>query len=213
MVKLDAQDKLATFSDGWKSAMTDIKNAMMTDGAMIKNFMTDIFSELSSTLEDVFFKAFKGELKSASEAFESFADAIMQSISKIMANQISSQLMTGVMSMFHSGGVVGSGGGSRYGVSPMAFLGAPRYHTGGIAGLAPDEVPAILRKGEIVQTPEQFANRSGVGNVAVSIKNESGQALSVTKSSASQDMSGMVIEIVVDGIARNRGGLRDMLGR
>jgi hypothetical protein len=51
--------------------------------------------------------------------------------------------------LFHKGGVVGSGGGSTT-VNPGVFAGAPRYHSGGIAGLKPDEVPAILQKGEVV---------------------------------------------------------------
>lgn len=51
--------------------------------------------------------------------------------------------------LFHKGGVVGSGCGSTT-VNPGVFAGAPRYHSGGIAGLKPDEVPAILQKGEVV---------------------------------------------------------------
>jgi hypothetical protein len=51
--------------------------------------------------------------------------------------------------LFHKGGVVGRGGGSTT-VHPGVFAGAPRYHSGGIAGLKPDEVPAILQKGEVV---------------------------------------------------------------
>jgi hypothetical protein len=35
-------------------------------------------------------------------------------------------------------------------VPAMAFAGAPRLHAGGWAGLRPDEVPAILQRGERV---------------------------------------------------------------
>lgn len=49
----------------------------------------------------------------------------------------------------HDGGIVGSLNRSRA-VSPAWFTAAPRYHTGGIVGLAPDEYPAILQKGEEV---------------------------------------------------------------
>jgi len=53
--------------------------------------------------------------------------------------------------ILHSGGVAGVHGyGHGRAVSPAAFAGAQRYHTGGIAGLRPDEVPAILQRGEIV---------------------------------------------------------------
>lgn len=51
--------------------------------------------------------------------------------------------------LFHKGGTVGRGGSSTT-VHPGVFAGAPRYHSGGVAGLKPDEVPAILQKGEVV---------------------------------------------------------------
>jgi hypothetical protein len=53
--------------------------------------------------------------------------------------------------ILHSGGVAGRDGyGHGRAVSPSVFSGAPRYHNGGIAGLKPNEVPAILEKGERV---------------------------------------------------------------
>lgn len=64
-------------------------------------------------------------------------------------------------SIFHSGGIAGQGGGGRS-VPASIFANAPRYHTGGIAGLAPNEVPAILQRGERVLTiGEQRAMRGG----------------------------------------------------
>jgi hypothetical protein len=53
--------------------------------------------------------------------------------------------------ILHSGGVAGSDGYSHgRSFSPKAFAGAKRYHTGGVAGLQPGEVPAILQRGEVV---------------------------------------------------------------
>lgn len=49
--------------------------------------------------------------------------------------------------LFHDGGLVGAGGVGRM-VPPSVFLGAPRFHEG--AFLKPDEVPAILQRGERV---------------------------------------------------------------
>jgi hypothetical protein len=59
--------------------------------------------------------------------------------------------------LFHQGGVVGRDGAPSRTVDASLFLAAPRYHTGGLAGLAPDELPAILRRGEAVLTPQQVA--------------------------------------------------------
>lgn len=48
--------------------------------------------------------------------------------------------------VYHDGGIVGQDGRPRM-VDSSVFAGAPRYHSG-VAGLAPDEVPAILQRGE-----------------------------------------------------------------
>ncbi len=52
--------------------------------------------------------------------------------------------------LFHEGGIAGYSGAKRY-VSDMGiFKHAQRLHSGGFAGFAPDEVPAVLRRGEPV---------------------------------------------------------------
>ena len=62
----------------------------------------------------------------------------------------------------HTGGVVGEGGRFRS-VSASAFDHAFRYRTGGIAGLAPDEVPAVLHRGEEVLTQGDPRHRDNGG--------------------------------------------------
>jgi hypothetical protein len=54
-----------------------------------------------------------------------------------------------VADVLHAGGLVGAAGPARR-VPAMAFADAPRMHGGGMAGLKPDEVPAILQRGERV---------------------------------------------------------------
>lgn len=53
----------------------------------------------------------------------------------------------------HTGGVIGqsgagSGGNLRRQISPSVFAVAPRFHSGGIVGLRPGEVPIIAQQGE-----------------------------------------------------------------
>ncbi len=67
----------------------------------------------------------------------------------------------------HGGGVIGGSASQSRSVSPFLFLGAPRYHGGGTAGLSPNEVPTILEKGEAVLTKNQqslVAAAIGSGN-------------------------------------------------
>ncbi|MGO4917531.1 phage tail tape measure C-terminal domain-containing protein [Pseudogemmobacter sp. W21_MBD1_M6] len=58
--------------------------------------------------------------------------------------------------ILHSGGTVGLAGSRRM-VPAMAFANAPRMHSGGWAGLKPDEVPAILQRGERVLSRREAA--------------------------------------------------------
>jgi hypothetical protein len=62
-------------------------------------------------------------------------------------------LLSGI---FHAGGMVGAPAPQRL-VPALAFAGAPRLHGGGMAGLRPDEVPAILQRGEMVLSRAQVA--------------------------------------------------------
>ena len=59
-------------------------------------------------------------------------------------------------SILHAGGVVGAPGPGRM-VPALAFANAPRMHSGGFAGLRPDEVPAILHRGERVLSRREAA--------------------------------------------------------
>lgn len=71
--------------------------------------------------------------------------------------------------VLHSGGIVGSGGVITR-ANPLLFAGAPRYHSGGMVGLKPGEVPAILQTGEEVlsrRDPRNAANGGGGTNVRI----------------------------------------------
>lgn len=66
--------------------------------------------------------------------------------------------------LFHDGGIAGFATQHRN-VDPRVFIGAPRYHSGGIAG---DEVPSILRRGEIVSRDmKHLRQQAGGGSVNV----------------------------------------------
>ena len=98
---------------------------------------------------------------------KSAADALQSALAKV-ADRLLDMALTGFFSgkgvgggglfggmlipgILHKGGVAGRDGyGHGRAVSPSTFAGAKRYHRGGIAGLMPGEIPAILQKGEIV---------------------------------------------------------------
>jgi tape measure domain-containing protein len=131
------------------------------------------------------------------DAVLGFAQAMLQVLQRRLAEALVTQFETAFKSstgsgffataanfiakLFHSGGVVGQGGQRRT-VPLAAFALAPRYHAGGIAGLKPREVPAVLEAGEEVLTtddPRHVRNggRGGgpvVGAVNISVTVDSG---------------------------------------
>ncbi len=98
-------------------------------------------------------------------------------------------LLSGVK--LHEGGVAGEDG-TPIMMPASVFEGAARYHNGGIAGLLPNEVPAILQKGETVipagggvpggntyntyiQTPNPEAFRQSQGQISAMITRAAGR--------------------------------------
>lgn len=63
----------------------------------------------------------------------------------------------------HAGGIAGSAGGVQRTVPAALFANVLRYHTGGIAGLRPNEVPAILEAGEEVLRADDPRHRANGG--------------------------------------------------
>ena len=100
--------------------------------------------------------------------------------------------------ILHSGGVAGRDGyGHGRSVSPSTFAGARRYHTGGIAGLRPGEVPAILKKGELV-LPGLPKNSSASGGTVVQ------QTIQVDGATGNSEIMQMVAAGVAQGNAQMR---------
>lgn len=104
-----------------------------------------------------------GTVAAAASALAVSAAALQVAASTlIVANSIGAA--SGVA---HQGGIAGALGTMRN-VNPAIFHGAPRYHTGGVAGLRPNEVPAILQKGEEVLTRQDPRHRYNGGRTAES---------------------------------------------
>lgn len=117
----------------------------------------------------------------------------------------------------HSGGVVGQTSNRTRNVSPFVFMGAPRYHSGGVAGLAPDEYATILQKNEEVLSagdPRNILNGGGQSGSAQSTP----QDVSINNyvdavgflSAASATPAGR--KVITNIISSERTQIRTMLG-
>lgn len=104
--------------------------------------------------------------------------------------------------LFHDGGLVGAGGGGRM-VPAGVFAGAPRFHDG--AYLKPDEVPAILQRGErVLNRKEARAYERGDPRSSGAVVNVTIQTPNPTAFDASRTQ-------IAAGLARAvRSGMRGM---
>lgn len=178
------QDALTESTRQWTSILG-------IDGQRIANtFTTTMVNAIDQFAQAV--ASGKDAFSSLWDAFRSFAANFLIQIAQMIQQQIIFNLVSGLLSGFagsiagpasssfssasvglraHSGGVVGMA--STYGrntgmvpVNPAWFANANRYHTGGIAGLKPGEVPSILQAGEEVLTrsdPRHVMNGGGAG--------------------------------------------------
>jgi hypothetical protein len=109
--------------------------------------------------------------------------------------------------ILHSGGVAGSDGyGHGRSFSPAAFVNAPRYHTGGVAGFRPGEVPAVLQRGEVVLP--RGASVSGGGTSVVEVRISADVEARVLEQAANQS-----VRITQAGIGANNSTLPSRVSR
>jgi tape measure domain-containing protein len=154
------------------------------------NGFTDGFMQTAKLIADTL----KG-VEDAGDAWKSFGDIVLNTIADILiqlAQMIIQQAIFNALKaaaensggsgwgaiinavasyVKHDGGVVGSGSKARS-VPAYVFQNATRYHTGGVAGLAADEVPAVLKRNEEVLTEDDPRHRFNGGMGQGGITNE-----------------------------------------
>lgn len=199
-----AKGELDELGGSAKAANDNVKELAEDGMGKLGQFGKSVLSTLSSGFSDLF-KALMNGTKSATDAI---AD-LLGKLGDLFIDQAFNMLIGGMFGggfgmgggggglfggsiipgILHSGGVAGSDGyghGRAFGANTWAN--APRYHNGGVAGLRPNEVPAILERGERVIP----ANQNGGGQTVVVIRLEdglradivgeaTGQAVQITK--------------------------------
>ena len=94
----------------------------------------------------------------------------------------------GAAVVHHAGGMVGGFAPMRA-VPVMAFAGADRMHSGGFAGLRPDEVPAILQKGERVLSRRETAGYGAAGPVSITIQTRDAESFRQSRTQVASDIA------------------------
>lgn len=199
--------------------------ALGNDVGKLKNQITELEATIKSSGQSAFggfFRDVIGGAKSAKDAFKDMVGGFAQSMLDLMAKKMGEKLMSSLFdsagaagggggggwvqaaaswvgSFFHQGGVVGGHTNVSRSIDPAAWNYAPRYHTGGIAGLRPDEVPAILQRGEEVLTrddPRHSGNGAGMGGIAINVSVSGAEGGTGKMSSAGQQLADLCKQTV-----------------
>ncbi|WP_184491063.1 phage tail length tape measure family protein [Rhizobium aethiopicum] len=188
-------------TDEQKAHITELVTAIQSEkDALAKN--KQAMQELQSVGKDLL-GGFISDLrqgKSATEALSGVLDKLVDKMIDASLDSLFSGAFGGAVGkggllggflipgILHSGGVAGSDGyGHGRAVSPKTFAGAKRYHTGGVAGLQPGEVPAILQRGEVVLPRGTKTSGGGKTQIQVGVSVDDTGGLRAYVKSVSQD--------------------------
>jgi hypothetical protein len=152
-------------------------------GAFVKTGKLDVRDLVTSLIADL--------ARLAARRF--ILGPIASSLSGALSGALSGTLggMGGIFaSILHAGGMVGSAGPTRL-VPAMAFAAAPRMHSGGWAGLRPDEVPAILQRGERVLSRQEAASdrRTSAPTINITINARDAESFRQSRTQVASDIA------------------------
>ena len=184
-LRVKAAEFLATLSADSPEAQKVLDFLRQIDGetaivaSSMQRFRQDIADAAIDELTSAFMSLVDGT-KSAGEALRDFVRGFALAMAQIAARALATFLVLQMLDAVypglgkataalmgvgqnHDGGLAGKPGGVRRHLSPHLFGAAPRYHSGGIAGLGPNEVPAVLERGEEVLTRTDPRHRNNGG--------------------------------------------------
>ncbi len=154
---------------------------------------------LYQSFSDFFFNMITGRLKRLKDVIKSFLEGVARALSNLLSQNAVIAIFKALnieIPKKHEGGLVMHQGGY-----------VPRFHFG---GLASDEVPAILQRGEYVVSRRgvEVLDRLNKGqlqpvNVKVEIKNETGVPVEAEQGSIEFDGEKYIIGVILKNIYQN----------
>lgn len=214
---------------GEKALAKEYVKLWQTAHGSMMEYIADVSDTMYSTMADSMAAFIKGT-KSAKSVLQDFGNTVLNMMAKIAAQRLVATWMSNILGAFggtRGGASAWTWGGvahdSSFGVKSAAdqfistaptvtsLFNVPKFATGGIV-----TAPTLAMIGEggdheavIPLNDHNLAAMSGAGKgggVIVNITNKSNADVKVTSSSYNEDMGRYILEVVVDGAVRDRGG-------
>lgn len=187
-----------SLEDGFKRGFLNIQKDIDDFANLAESAVKNAFNNMENTLATF--------ISTGKASFSDFASSILNDLSRIIIRQsITKPLIDGIGSYFgfamaHTGGIIGADSLATKSASSLAFVGAPRFHGGGIVG---DEVPIIAKCGEGVFTREQMkalGDNGSTVNISVNVINNAASDVKASVSQSNQENGKFNLDIMIEKI-------------
>lgn len=211
----------ATASDyktAWEDALDYIRNKTYDQRATIQSGIDDILDSFTNFGQNMLTES-KSIGERFDDLFKNLANSIMNTMMKVIMQGL---VMNSIMGMFGMGG--GASAGSIGGVnlytdmsgwSPVSFHAkGGRAEGWAIVGEKGPELVDFSQPGRVYtaeQTAKALNGSNGLNNVKVVIENKTGQQVKATQANVNVDIKGYIINVVLEAVATNDGGINNIL--
>lgn len=207
----------ADYKTAWEDALDYIRNKTYDQRATIQSGIDDMLDSFANFGQNMLTES-KSIGERFDDLFKNLANSIMNTMMKVIMQGL---IMKSIMSMFNmGGGTSGSIGDVKMytdmsGWSPVSF-----HAKGGLAdgwavvGERGPELVNFSQPGRVYtaeQTAKALSGNGSPNNVKVIIENKSGQQVKATSASTQFNLKDMVINVVLEAVSNNDGGINNIL--
>lgn len=206
----------ADYKTAWEDALDYIRNKTYDQRATIQSGIDDMLDSFANFGQNMLTES-KSIGERFDDLFKNLANSIMNTMMKVIMQGL---IMKSIMGMFGMGGTSGSIGDVKMytdmsGWSPVSF-----HAKGGLAdgwavvGERGPELVNFSQPGRVYtaeQTAKALNGNGAPNNVKVIIENKSGQQVKATSASTQVNLKDMVINVVLEAVSNNDGGINNIL--
>ena len=207
----------ADYKTAWEDALDYIRNKTYDQRATIQSGIDDMLDSFANFGQNMLTES-KSIGERFDDLFKNLANSIMNTMMKVIMQGL---IMKSIMGMFGmGGGTSGSIGDVKMytdmsGWSPVSF-----HAKGGLAdgwavvGERGPELVNFSQPGRVYtaeQTAKALNGNGASNNVKVIIENKSGQQVKATSASTQFNLKDMVINVVLEAVSNNDGGINNIL--
>lgn len=211
----------ATASDyktAWEDALDYVRNKIYDQRVTIQSGIDDILDSFTNFGQNMLTES-KSIGERLDDLFKSLANSIINTMMKVIMQGL---VMNSIMGMFGVGGGTSAGsiGGVKLytdmsGWSPMSFHAKGGLAEGwSIVGEKGPELVNFSQPGRVYtaeQTSKALNGGANLNNVKVVIENKTGQQVKATQANVNVDIKGYIINVVLEAVATNDGGINNIL--